>query len=143
VISVGGNNGIHLSGGALTLSGGPSDTFIFQITSGNFALSGNTNIVLTGGVTPNHVFWDIEGSGGQVQTSGGSNTSGIFLAPSEVIQINGGTHNSEFISGINLSFQSNPVVNQIPEGSTNALLILGTLIGVAGAILRKKSSGVS
>jgi hypothetical protein len=143
VISVGGNNGIHLSGGALTLHGGPSDTFIFQITSGNFALSGDTNIVLQGGVTPNHVFWDIEGSGGQVQTSGNSNTAGIFIAPGEPIQINGGTHNSEFISGINLSFQSNPVVNQIPEGSTNALLLLGGFISIAGALRRKKSSAIS
>ena len=143
VISVGGNNGVHLSGGALTISGGSSDTFIFQITSGNFALSGDTNIVLTGGVTPNHVFWDIQGSGGQVQTSGNSNTAGIFLAPSEVIQINGGTHNSQFISGDQLSFQSNPVINQIPEGSTSALLILGGLICVAGAIGRKKSPALS
>src|SRR4029077_4907867 len=101
VIQVGGNSGIHLSGGNFILHGGPSDTFIFQIPSGNFALSGDTNIVLQGGVTANHVFWDIEGSGGQVQTSGGSNTAGIFLAPGEGIQINGGTHTSEFISGIN------------------------------------------
>jgi hypothetical protein len=143
VISVGGNNGIHLSGGALTLSGGPSDTFIFQITSGNFALSGDTNIVLAGGVTPNHVFWDIEGSGGQVQTSGGSNTAGIFIAPSEPIQINGGTHNSEFITGDQFSAQSNPVINQIPEGSTSILVILGGFILAAGVLLGKRSSTVS
>jgi hypothetical protein len=140
VISVGGNNGIHLSGGALTLSGGPSDTFVFQITSGNFALSGDTNIVLSGGVTPNHVFWDIEGTGGQVQTSGNSNTTGIFLAPGEPIQINGGTHNSEFISGVNLSFQSNPVVNQVvPEASSSVLFMTfgAALLGVARRKLLK------
>jgi hypothetical protein len=142
VISVGGNNGVHLSGGALTLSGGPSDTFIFQITSGNFALSGDTNIVLSGGVTPNHVFWDIEGSGGQVQTSGNSNTAGIFIAPSEQIQINGGHHSSEFISGVGLSFQSNPVLNPIPEASTNALLILGALVCIGITLRRNKQSAI-
>jgi Ice-binding-like len=142
VISVGGNNGVHLSGGALTLSGGPSDTFIFQITSGNFALSGDTNIVLSGGVTPNHVFWDIEGSGGQVQTSGNSNTVGIFIAPSEQIQINGGHHSSEFISGVGLSFQSNPVLNPIPEASTNALLILGALVCIGITLRRNKQSAI-
>ena len=137
VISVGGNNGIHLSGGALTLSGGPSDTFVFQITSGNFALSGDTNIVLSGGVTPNHVFWDIEGSGGQVQTSGNSNTAGIFLAPNEAIQINGGTHNSEFISGVNLSFQSNPVVNQVVPEPNSSLLFIGFGVALLGIAKRK------
>jgi hypothetical protein len=137
VISVGGNNGIHLSGGALTLSGGPSDTFVFQITSGNFALSGDTNIVLTGGVTPNHVFWDIEGTSGQVQTSGNSNTTGIFLAPGEPIQINGGTHNSEFISGVNLSFQSNPVVNQVVPEPSSALLFITFGVALFGIAKRK------
>jgi hypothetical protein len=34
------------------------------------------------------------------------------LAPNRVIQINGGVHNSEFISGQTLSFQSNPAVSQ-------------------------------
>ena len=135
VILVGGNNGIHLSGGALTLVGSSSDTFVFQIPSGNFQFSGNTKIVLTGGVTPNHVFWDIQGSGGQVQTSGNSYTDGIFLVPNEPIQINGGIHNSEFISGDQLSFQSNPVVNQItvPDtGSTFDLFFL-SLIALLGA----------
>jgi hypothetical protein len=139
VISVGSGAGIHLSGGALTLSGGPSDTFIFQVTSGNFQLSGNTDIVLTGGVTPNHVFWDFQGSGGQVQTSGDSDTTGIFIAPSEPIQINGGTHNSEFITGDQFSAQSNPVINQIPvpEPSTTALLMLGGFVGIASIAFRR------
>jgi hypothetical protein len=139
VILVGGNNGIHLSGGALTLAGSSSDTFVFQIPSGNFQFSGNTRIVLTGGVTPNNVFWDIQGSGGQVQTSGNSYTDGIFLVPNEPIQINGGIHNSEFISGDLLSFQSNPVVNQItvPDaGSTLGLLFLALITLVSAGRVR-------
>ena len=113
---------------------------MFQVTSGNFALSGDTNIVLMGGVTPNHVLWDVEGSSGQVQTSGNSDTAGIFIAPNEPIQINGGTHNSEFISGKQLSFQSNPVINQVPEGSTNTLLIVGFLAG-GFCFLRRAKAG--
>jgi len=123
VISI--TNDIHLSGGNLTLSGSASDVFIFQI-KGTMELSGNTDIILTGGLTPNNVVWDFIGSGSQFQTSGQSDTAGIFLAPQRVININGGVHDSEFISGVTLSFQSNPVLLQpTPEPSSLALLAFG------------------
>lgn len=108
VIAVDGD--IHLSGGAqFTISGGPSDTFIFNITGG-FQLDGGANVILSG-LQPNQVLFNFIGTGNQIQTSGKANTAGVFLAPSRTIQINGGTHNSEFISGQTLSFQSNPIVN--------------------------------
>jgi hypothetical protein len=106
------NGLVHLSGGQnLTISGGPSDIFIINITQG-LQLDGGANIVLQGGVCAGSVLFNFPGSGDQIQTSGNANTAGIFLAPSRVIQINGGFHNSEFISGKNLSFQSNPQVCQ-------------------------------
>jgi hypothetical protein len=124
------NQDIHLSGGNLILSGGSSDVFLFQIM-GTMELSGNTNIVLTGGLTANNVLWDFVGSGSQFQTSGQSETSGIFLALNRAININGGTHDSEFISGVSLSFQSNPQLNQPPatpdQGSTLLLMLLGLM----------------
>jgi uncharacterized repeat protein (TIGR01451 family) len=108
VISVPGT--FHLSGGNnLTLSGSASSTFIINVRSG-LQLDGGASIVLSG-VSPDHVLFNFPGGGGQVQTSGGANTAGIFLAPQMPMQINGGTHNSEFISGGQLSFQSNPKVS--------------------------------
>jgi hypothetical protein len=69
------------------------------------------------------VLWDFIGSGNQVQTSGKSDTVGIFLAPDRIININGGLHNSEFISGMSLSFQSNPVVVQpVPEVTPSSVI---------------------
>jgi hypothetical protein len=106
VISVTGT--FHLSGANLTISGGPSDTFIFSAANG-LQLDGGANIVLSG-ISPIQVLFNFPGSSGQVQTSGNANTAGIFLAPHLPMQINGGTHNSEFISGGPLSFQSNPTV---------------------------------
>ena len=101
---------IHLSGGNLIISGGSSDTFIFNVTQG-LQLDGGANIVLQG-VPPSNVLFNFPGSGDQIQTSGNAQTAGIYLAPNRVIQINGGVHNSEFISGRTLSFQSNPTVTQ-------------------------------
>ena len=108
VISVTGT--FHLSGGSnLTITGGPSDTFVFNVPNG-LQLDGGSNIILSG-VSPNQVLFNFPvGSSGQVQTSGKANTAGIFLAPTLQMQINGGFHNSEFISGGQLSFQSNPAV---------------------------------
>jgi len=132
VISIG--QDIHLSGGNLTLTGNASDVFVFKI-SGTMELSGNTNIVLNGGLTAGNVIWDFIGSGSQFQTSGQSQTAGIFLAPQRVININGGVHDSEFISGMSLSFQSNPLI--IPEASTTSLLILGGLIATGIGVRRR------
>jgi len=134
VISIG--QDIHLSGGNLTLTGNASDVFVFKI-SGTMELSGNTNIVLNGGLTAGNVIWDFIGSGSQFQTSGQSQTAGIFLAPQRVININGGVHDSEFISGMSLSFQSNPLI--IPEASTTPLLIFGGLIATGVAMRRRRT----
>jgi hypothetical protein len=122
VIAIG--QDIHLSGGNLTLNGSANDKFIFNIT-GTMELSGDTNILLSGGVTPDNVLFNFLGAGSQVQTSGKSDTVGIFLAPARVFNINGGFHQTEFISGISLSFQSNPVVVAVPEASAPAWLIVG------------------
>ena len=110
VIDVTGSAGIHLSGGNLTISGGANDTFIIDVSgSSGIQLSGNTSIVLSG-VNPNQVLFYVPGSASNIiQTSGASDTAGIFLAPNGGIQIShGGVHDSEFISDGALSFQSNP-----------------------------------
>jgi hypothetical protein len=43
---------------ALTLCGGPTDVFVFQITG---TLDVSANIVLSGGALPTNVFWIVEG----------------------------------------------------------------------------------
>jgi hypothetical protein len=106
----------QLSGGNLTIVGGPTDTFIIN-APGGLQLSGGSQIILSG-VSPTQVLFNFPGTGNQVQTSGNANTAGIFLAPSRQMQINGGTHNSEFISGGQLSFQSNPRVIAPPCSCT-------------------------
>jgi hypothetical protein len=110
VISVTGT--LHLSGGnTLTISGGASDTFIF-IIAGPMQLDGGSNIVLSGVMPSQVLFYFPTSMSWSLQTSGNANTAGVFLAPYGGIQINGGVHNDVFISGTNLSFQSNPIVNQ-------------------------------
>jgi hypothetical protein len=134
VIDVTGAAGIHLSGGALTISGNSSETFIFDVMGANgIQLSGGASIALSPGVNPDQVLFYVPGSASNiVQTSGNANTAGIFLVPQGGIQINGGTHNSEFIGGGPISFQSNPADTQIPspvpEPATFSLWALGSAV---------------
>ncbi len=106
------NGQVNIGGGStLTINGGTNDTFIFNISQ-NFQMSGGSNIVLNG-VSPNQVLWLLPANGAQVQTTGNSNTSGIFLVPNGNIQISGGVHVSEFIAP-QITLHSAPVVNAFP-----------------------------
>lgn len=135
VIDITGSAGIHLSGGNLTISGGPKDYFIIDVEgSQGMQLSGNTNIVLQG-VSANEVLWYFPGTANNIlQTSGDSDTRGIFLAPNGGIQINGGYHVSEFIAGGPLSFQSNPTI--VPEPAWAPFCIIGA--ASLGMLIRRR-----
>jgi hypothetical protein len=55
-------SGLQISGPTpLTLTGGPSDVFVFQAGS-SLITSANTSVVLTGGVTACNVFWQVTSS---------------------------------------------------------------------------------
>jgi hypothetical protein len=113
------NGVINLSGGkTLTISGTSADTFIFQVIDG-LQLSGGSNIVLSG-VLPKQVLFYFPGSSGSdMVTTGNSDTAGAFLAPAGGIVISGGVHTSTFISGTTLTLQSGPNVTQACPANTN------------------------
>ena len=120
VISV--TNQINLNNGQnLVIHGGPNDTFIFNFQQGqNLQLQNGSSIVLQGGVSPSQVLFNFLGNGGNVQiqsnNNGASNTAGIFLNINGQINIQGGTHNSVFISGNQIQIQNNPspTINGVP-----------------------------
>jgi hypothetical protein len=72
--------------GALTLSGGPSDVFIFQM--GSTLISGSSaSVVLTGGLSACNVFWQV---GSSATLGVNTNFAGTILAKTS-ITLNGGT----------------------------------------------------
>jgi hypothetical protein len=48
--------GLLISNAGVTLSGGPNDTWVFQI-SDDFTINNNAKITLTGGALANNIFW--------------------------------------------------------------------------------------
>jgi hypothetical protein len=117
VISV--TNHINLNNGQnLIISGGPSDTFIFNIAPGqDFQVENGSSIILQGGVSPSQVMFNFLGKGAKVSIesskTGTSNSAGIFLDLNGEIEIEGGTHNSVFVSANQIQIQDNPTVNVI------------------------------
>lgn len=102
-----------LQNSTLTLQAPPDQlftTFLINIT-GHFVVSGNSKIVLVGGIQPlagcNHptsfdevdVLYNVRGSGDPVIIADKSEISGVVLAPSRDIQIADSTVNGEVIGG--------------------------------------------
>jgi hypothetical protein len=78
-----------LNGGAtFTLQGTATTSFIINVTK-TFALTGNSQILLSG-VPPQNVLFNILGKGSQVAFSGKSGMSGILLALNRKVDLSGG-----------------------------------------------------
>lgn len=124
------NGNLSLSRSTLTISGSSTDQFVFNIT-GNINLS--VSSIQLVGISASQVVFNLLGSGTVVTTSGDSNTSGIFLAQNGAMDIKGGTHNSEFIAGGNLTFESGVNISQ-PVTTLTAVPELGALPMGLGAV---------
>jgi hypothetical protein len=138
-----------LSSGALTISGSATDYVVINVT-GNNNVQLKTLLNLTGGITDDHVFINITGSGQQVggNTNGGV-VNGIFVALDDKFNIDNttidgrviGGSNQDFhlVSGFELNAPPNRSLNgSVPEPSTWAMLLLG-FAGLGFMAYRRKS----
>jgi choice-of-anchor A domain-containing protein len=115
---------IDLNSETLMLSGGPADSFVFNI-SDDFKLN-SSDILLTGGVLPQNVLFNYFGTH-DVLFSGGGNASelhGIILAPDRKVTLSPGLVIGEIISGDDISIVSGARVQglTVPESTSTLLL---------------------
>lgn len=94
-----------ITNGTLTLSAPIDGLFIINIT-GKFSLSGGSDILVGGGLSPLNVLYNIIGAGEKVSISGGTTNgvpnmtiNGIILAPQREISVNAGLVIGEVIGG--------------------------------------------
>ena len=89
----------------LTISGSASDYVVINVTDNNPAFNGQ--IVLTGGITSDHVLFNMFGGNYVTHTGGptltistnGQVTTGIFLDPNGSMQMNNSVLNGRFFGG--------------------------------------------
>lgn len=119
---------INLSGATLTLQGSASDYYIFNISSA-LTLS-HASILLSGGLTPDNVLFNITRSGGTgLGMSGGLSTEsvlyGIVLANDSSVSEAPGLVVGEIISGQNIGIASGAQVEglSVPDGGSSITLL--------------------
>jgi uncharacterized protein (TIGR03437 family) len=103
---------VLVSGGGVTLSGGPNAVWILQI-AGDVLLSSNAHINLAGGARANNIFWQVGGPT-SVTLGTGSVFAGNILSAKQVIMNTGASLNGRAYAFTQATLQSSPVSNPGP-----------------------------
>ena len=131
----------------LTINGSATDQVVIDVTDNNPAFNGM--IVLIGGITSDHVLFNMFGGNYTTHTGGptltvstnGQITTGTFLDPNGGMQINhsvldgrffgGDVTNQQIVSGADINAPPKIVLLAVPEPGTIVLLLAG-MLGVVG-----------
>jgi hypothetical protein len=104
---------VNLNREKLTLTGGANDVFVIDVDRGfDFQRS---QLVLSGGVTADHVLFNFHGGGAQVSiTDARSAISGTFLAPHRTVEFQGSGDLTGEIIGRNVLVSSSGTLTEKP-----------------------------
>ncbi len=89
----------------VTLSGGPTDVWIFQISQG-ITMSPGASIILVGGAQPANIFWQ---SSGVVTLNTTAHLEGIVLSHSAITLDTGATVNGRLLAQTAVTLEANAV----------------------------------
>lgn len=109
-------SGVTASSG-VTISGGATDTWIFQIQS-TFSIAAAQRITLAGGALAKNIVWAVTGA---VATGPSSHLEGVLLAQTGVTLETGSTANGRILSQTLVALQKATVV--VPAGSSSVCIL--------------------
>jgi hypothetical protein len=89
----------------VTLTGGPSEIWIFEI-SGNLTLSSTVRIILKGGALPKNIFWQVAGIAEFGTTS---HVEGIVLSKTAIVLKTGASVNGRLLAQTAVTLDANAV----------------------------------
>jgi hypothetical protein len=132
----GGLNVININGNVLNsliLSGTATDVFVVNIT-GRVNLPSNGVLDAAGGVTANHVLYNVIGNGGTIATTAGNSIEGTLLVPQRALHIDG-AFTGEIIGGGGTIKLTTSCINSAPFALPSGPQIVSTLVN-DGAVQR-------
>lgn len=94
----------------VTLDGGATDVWIFQIAQ-DLTLASATNVLLTGGAVPENVFWQVSGL---VNLGATSQCSGTILCATGINLLTGATINGRLLAQTAVTLDAATVVETTP-----------------------------
>ncbi|KAJ6491976.1 antifreeze protein [Mycena sanguinolenta] len=94
-------------GNDVTIAGGATDTWIFQISGGLSVVAGK-KVVLTGGALASNIVWVATGA---VSAAAGAHLEGVVLGKTSITLLTGATANSRLLSQTAVALQQATVTN--------------------------------
>jgi hypothetical protein len=91
----------------VTISGGPTDVWIFQ-TSGNITLANGAKVVLSGGAKASNIFWQVAGA---VSMGTTSHFEGTILCQTQIALLTGASFNGKALAQTAVTLQANAIVD--------------------------------
>ena len=97
---------------SVTLSGGPTDIWIFQI-AGDLTQAGATSVILAGGALAKNIFWQVGGGTG-VALDTTAHFEGVILAAKGITAKTGATVNGRLLAQTAVTLDMNVVTQPAP-----------------------------
>jgi uncharacterized repeat protein (TIGR02543 family) len=99
--------GVLVTNAGVTLTGGPNDTWVFQIAQ-NLTINNNAKITLLGGAQAKNIFWVVSG---QATIGSNANVSGIILSKTLVSMNTGSRITGKLLAQTAVTLNASTVVN--------------------------------
>ncbi|KAJ7920568.1 antifreeze protein [Mycena leptocephala] len=94
-------------GSDVTIIGGSTDTWIFQV-AGTMSVAAGKKVILAGGALASHIVWVVSGD---VTANAGSHLEGVILGKTSISLLTGATANSRLLAQTFVALQQATVTN--------------------------------
>jgi len=129
------STGVLIGAAGVTLSGGPSDVWIFQIAQ-DLTVANGAIVTLSGGAQVTNIFWQVAG---QVTLGTTSQFKGIILCQTLIEMNTGAKLEGRALAQTAVTLDSNNVVPEFPAILILPLFMMATLLAVI--IYEKRNLG--
>jgi hypothetical protein len=124
------STGVNVTAAGVTISGGATDVWIFQI-AGTLNLSSGAAVNLIGGADPSNIFWQVAG---QTTLGPSADMKGIILDQTAIVFDSGATLEGRALAQTEVTLIANAVYEPgtvIPEFSQLLIPLVGMMVIVA------------